>query len=265
MTRGIFYAEEGKNGVRIALYNNRRGLQAMSISEKGQVVHAIFTRIARNYDWTNAFLSLWQDKRWRRSAVFHCRPRPGESGLDLGCGTGKITFELARSLRGKGRVIGLDFNEAMLKIAEERLSKASYPQSIRFLLGNAMALPFPDATFDYATAGFLLRNVTNLEKALNEMVRVVKPGGRIVILELSQPKLPLFRQIYSLYFHHILPWIGKTICGSAVPYCYLPASVLSFPEPDEFQRIMRCHGLKNIAYHPLSAGIATLYIGCVAY
>lgn len=235
--------------------------QSPGFTDKGQMVHAIFTRIARNYDWTNAFLSLCQDKRWRRMAVRHCRPVPGEKGLDLGCGTGMITRQLAQSLKGAGEIVGLDFNAAMLKVAREKTAKFPYCHAIRWVQGNAMNLPFSEASFDYIVAGFVLRNVERIEQALDEMIRVVKPGGRLVILELSTPSIPIFAQIYKLYFHHVLPWVGRSICGSDLPYRYLPSSVLSFPDPKAFAETLLARGLVNVNVLSLSGGIAFLYTG----
>lgn len=235
--------------------------QSLSSTNKGKLVHDIFTRIARNYDWTNALFSLWQDKRWRRIAIEHCHPQPGEHGLDLGCGTGKIAFELARAINGRGIVTGLDFNEAMLTIAEQRLENFPYRRCIHLVQGNAMALPFSDSSFDYVIAGFLLRNVERMEKALTEMIRVVKPGGRMIILELSQPKLQPFQQLYRFYFHHVMPQIGKIICGSDIPYSYLPASVQSFQNPETFRHTLTQNGLEHVAFYSLSGGIAVLHKG----
>lgn len=236
-------------------------MQFDSPRKKEEYVHAMFSSIAHRYDLLNTLLSFNQDKYWRRFAVRQCGLKPGDNGLDVACGTGMLSFELARAVGPEGSVIGIDFCEEMLKIAEKNLKKTSYQGIVRFMQGNAIDLPFPDNTFDCATIGFALRNVPDIRKTIEEMARVVKPGGRVVNLELGKPSMIGFKQAYWLYFDKILPVMGRIGIGKSGPYSYLPNSVKNFPHQREIKELFTEVGLADARYYDLTGGIAAVHVG----
>lgn len=236
-------------------------MQFESPRQKEEYVHAMFSSIAHRYDLLNTLLSFNQDKYWRRFAVRQCALKPGASGLDVACGTGMLSFEQARAVGPMGSVTGVDFCEEMLKRAEQNLKKTSYQGIVRFMQGNAVNLPFPDNTFDCATIGFALRNVPDIRKTIEEMARVVKPGGRVVNLELGHPSMIGFKQAYWLYFDKILPLMGRLGIGQNGPYSYLPNSVKNFPHQREIKELFTAVGLADARYYDLTGGIAAVHVG----
>ncbi|MCS5696349.1 demethylmenaquinone methyltransferase [Desulfofundulus thermocisternus] len=230
---------------------------------KEEYVHAIFSSIAPRYDWLNTALSFNRDKYWRRFAAAQTGLRPGGCGLDVCCGTGMLTIELARLAGPGGRVIGLDFCEKMLLKGRENISKTPYSGQIQFVQGNAVDLPFPDNTFDCATIGFALRNVPDIRKTISEMARVVRPGGKVVSLELSKPSLPVFKQLYYFYFNHLVPLLGRLGVGFDGPYSYLPNSLKDFPHQEEIKELFRETGLADARYYELTGGIVAVHVGTV--
>ncbi len=236
-------------------------MQFDSPRKKEEYVHAMFSSIAHRYDLLNTLLSFNQDKYWRRFAVRQCGLKPGGKALDVACGTGMLSFELARAVGPGGSVIGIDFCEEMLKIADKNLRKTSYQGIVRFMQGNAVDLPFPDNTFDCATIGFALRNVPDIRKTIEEMARVVKPGGRVVNLELGKPSMIGFKQAYWLYFEKILPVMGRIGIGKSGPYSYLPNSVKHFPHQREIKELFTEIGLADARYYDLTGGIAAVHVG----
>ncbi|NLC39128.1 MAG: demethylmenaquinone methyltransferase [Clostridia bacterium] len=237
----------------------------MKISTQGcsneDCVHQMFSSIADKYDWMNRVMTFGLDNSWRRFAVEKAQLPAGGCALDVCCGTGKITLELAKKAGKKGKVIGLDFCEEMLKVAQVNLSGHPLKDRIELVQGNAIALPFSDNSFDCATIGFALRNVPDLVKALQEMIRVVKPGGRVVSLELAKPSWPVFKQIYWLYFDKLVPLMGKFRVGIEGPYSYLPNSVKLFPHQKEITRLFSRLGLQQVAYYELTGGIVAVHVG----
>jgi len=226
--------------------------------DKAAYVRTMFDAIADRYDLLNTVLSLGRDRRWRRFAVGTSGLSRGGRGLDVACGTGMLAREQARLVGPSGLVVGLDFAREMLAVARRRL--AGYPW-VRLVCGDALALPFPDDTFDAATIGFALRNVADVPRTIAEMVRVVRPGGRVVALELGLPRAPFFRQTYLLYFRRLVPLLGRLGVGHDGPYRYLPASVLAFYPPEEISGFFSAAGLKGVVYHRLDLGIATVHVG----
>jgi len=232
-------------------------------SSKEEYVHDIFSSIAHRYDLLNTTLSFNRDKYWRRFAVSRCGLKPGGKGLDVCCGTGMLAIELARAVGVEGEVVGLDFCRNMLDRAVTNIAKTPFKSMISLLQGNAVDLPFEDNSFDCATIGFALRNVPDIEKTIREMARVVRPGGRVVSLELSKPNAPVFKQAYYLYFDHIVPILGKLGIGMEGPYSYLPESLKVFPHQSEIKKIFEREGLFNTSYHELTGGIVTVHEGTV--
>lgn len=225
-------------------------------------VRDLFRRVARRYDFLNRFLSLRQDVRWRRFAAREARLRPGDWAIDLATGTGDLALELARYV-GNGRVFGLDFVPEMLEIARRKAKRHPAGRACHFIQGNALEIPFARSTFRAATIAFGLRNVADRRACLKEMARVVEPGGRVLVLELSHPVWPVFREIYQFYFHGVVPRLGRWVQGDSDTYLYLPVSVSKFPRQDELAEMLREVGLKDVHYYNLTGGIAALHIGTV--
>ncbi|MFN7622314.1 MAG: bifunctional demethylmenaquinone methyltransferase/2-methoxy-6-polyprenyl-1,4-benzoquinol methylase UbiE [Acidobacteriota bacterium] len=223
---------------------------------KDRAVRAMFAEIAPSYDRLNHLLSLNIDKRWRRFTIGKLRDilqRPNVLALDLCCGTADLTLEL----EPYARVIGCDFCHPMLVIGNEKIAdRPALRRQPLLTEGNAMQLPFADQSFDVVTIAFGLRNLERVDVGLSEILRVLKPGGRAAILEFSRPVLPIFRQLFEFYFHHILPRIGGLISGSTTAYTYLPKSVGNFPDQKRLAALMKEVGFSTVRYHNLAAGIA---------
>lgn len=228
---------------------------------KDQFVHDLFSIIAPRYDILNRLLSFDRDRYWRRVAVDRMGLRPGQQGLDICCGTGLMTVEQARRVGPDGKVVGLDFCQRMLDIAAANIAKNACEPEIALVEGNALALPFDDDSFDGATIGFALRNVSDIRAVLGEMRRVVRPGGKVVSLELAKPSLPVFKQLYYLYFEKILPLIGRLGLGVDGPYQWLPESLRRLPQQAEICRMFGDVGLKDVVCRELTGGIVAVYTG----
>jgi len=224
-----------------------------------QYVHEVFQSIAPKYDKMNDIISFRRHKAWRAFAMRRMSVRPGTSAVDLCCGTCDWTIALARA--GAARVVGLDFSEAMLEIGRRKVEQSGLAGRIELHHGNAMALPFEDNAFDYATIGFGLRNVPDLRQVLREMTRVVKPGGLVVSLDASKPTWQPFKALYDLYFQHLMPLLGKIFASRYQQYKWLPESLSQFPGRHELAEIFREVGLVEVQAYPLSGGVAALHIG----
>ncbi|WP_051688196.1 demethylmenaquinone methyltransferase [Desulfofalx alkaliphila] len=228
---------------------------------KEEYVQSIFSSIAHRYDLLNTVLSFNRDKYWRRFAVAQCQLKPGGIGLDVACGTGMLCIEQAKVVGHGGQVLGIDFCEDMLAVGQKNISRTPYKDIIQLKQGNAIDLPLEDNTFDCATIGFALRNVPDIKKTIEEMRRVVKPGGKVVSLELSKPSVPIFKQAYYLYFERILPLLGKIGVGKDGPYSYLPQSLKVFPHQREINDLFIETGLKDAKYYELTGGIVSVHVG----
>ncbi len=223
-------------------------------------VHDMFARIVPRYDLLNHLLSFNRDRVWRRRTAQALAPRLQSAhsrALDLCCGTADLALELARV--GRGAVIGSDFVHGMLVRA--RLKSARAPRRILLAEADALALPFADGSFDVVTAAFGFRNLANYQRGLEEIQRVLKRGGEVGILEFAVPERGLFAQLYRLYFHRILPWVGGLLSGARAPYSYLPASVEKFPDCAEFAGWMETAGFSNVRYQLWTGGTVVLYVG----
>lgn len=226
----------------------------------GAAIQRMFAEVAPGYDRANRFLSLGVDVWWRARAVAAVAARRGELGLDVCAGTGDLALALAH----KGaRVVGADFCPPMLVRADRKAAAAApEAQRPRFCVGDAMQLPFGDRTFDFCTVAFGIRNVEEPVAALREMRRVVRPGGRVVVLEFCRPRVPLLASAYLFYFRRVLPRLGRWISGARNDaYSYLPESVMGFPERTAFLQLMRQAGLDAPVQQILSGGIAAIYRG----
>lgn len=228
--------------------------------DKEAHVHDVFSKIARRYDVMNSVLSFQQHRIWRHFAMGQIPFRQDSQILDVAAGTGAWTFAMAKRIGSEGHVTGLDFTEAMLEVAKKRLVTSSDRDKLTFVHGNAMALPFPDNQFDVTTIGFALRNVPSVQTCLEEMLRVVKPGGAVVSLELSKPDFTPFRKLYYFYFYKILPKIGALVVGDDA-YAWLPESLTDFPDRHRLADMFRQAGMVSVKSYPLTFGIAALHVG----
>ncbi|MFB6362483.1 demethylmenaquinone methyltransferase [Paenibacillus elgii] len=232
----------------------------MKSTKKEQFVHSVFESIAPKYDLMNDILSFRRHKAWRSFTMKKINVKPGETAIDLCCGTADWTISLAKA-SGTGNIVGLDFSQNMLDVGDEKVKRLGMDKQIKLVQGNAMALPFEDHSFDYATIGFALRNVPDLVKVIEEMQRVVKPGGMVISLELSKPTWKPFKAIYFFYFQKVLPLLGKLIVKRYEQYKWLPESLKNFPDHKELADIFRKTGLTRVEAYPLTGGIAALHIG----
>jgi demethylmenaquinone methyltransferase / 2-methoxy-6-polyprenyl-1,4-benzoquinol methylase len=217
-------------------------------------VRAMFDRIAGFYDVMNTVMTAGLHHRWRARAADLAALSPGASALDVACGTGDLAIELSRRVGADGEVIGSDFAEEMLERAR---SKAP---ALQWEWGNALDLPYASGRFDAATVGFGARNFSDLDRGLAEMARVVKPGGRVVVLEITTPRKPPLSTFYSLWFDRIVPLIGR-VTGEDEAYTYLPSSVKRFPGPEGLAAAMERAGLREIRWILTAGGIIALHVG----
>lgn len=230
------------------------------LSDKGRGVRQMFDNIAPRYDLLNRLLSFGIDRRWRRFAVAQLQVPEGGHVLDIATGTCDVALEIARNTADSVTIVGEDFTQGMLVHGQDKLN--CNPLGERILLVNAPceSIPHADNTFDAITIAFGIRNVVDRQEGLNEMFRVLKPGGRVVILEFSTPRSRLFRSLYYFYFRRLLPAIGGMLSQRSA-YQYLPDSVLEFPGQEQFQQMMAEAGFSSLRYHDLTFGISTVYVG----
>jgi demethylmenaquinone methyltransferase/2-methoxy-6-polyprenyl-1,4-benzoquinol methylase len=229
-------------------------------NDKAQFVRAMFTRIARRYDLMNALMTFGRHQAWRRAAALMAAPRSGVLALDVATGTGDLALALLEVAHAR-RVLGTDFSEGMLAVGQRKLRGSGFGDRVSLVVSDALSLPFPDRTFDGVTSAFLLRNLADLRQGLAEMRRVAKPGGTVVALEIAQPTLPGFKQLFRWYFHTLVPWVGGIVSGDREAYTYLPQSVDRFVTPDELGRMMEAVGLGRVIYRRLGFGTVTIHVG----
>ena len=239
-------------------------LSSLGADEKRTLVQRLFTRIAPRYDWFNRLVSCGLDQRWRRAALAQGGIQPGQRVLDVCTGTGDLAMLCAKRQRGQGAVVGIDMNPEMLSFAHRKQRAQSSLDSqrslaISWLQGDAESLPFSDGSFDRVTIGFSTRNLGNLTTGLREMVRVLKPGGRLIILETGYPSHPVVRIGYQLFLFTFARGIGWLLTGRVWPFTYLARSVREFLTPQQFLERLRSIGA-GAEHVPLSGGLASLYL-----
>ncbi|MGH7642704.1 MAG: bifunctional demethylmenaquinone methyltransferase/2-methoxy-6-polyprenyl-1,4-benzoquinol methylase UbiE [Candidatus Dormibacteria bacterium] len=220
-------------------------------------VRGMFTGLARRYDLLNSVLSQGQDRLWRRRATQLARIEPGDRVLDVCCGTGALAALLSRRVGPRGDVIGVDLTEAMLEVARSRV------RGVEFVLGDACQLPFPDGSFAATTMAFGLRNISDRQQALRELARVLRPGGRAVILEFSQVH-PLLEPAYRWYSRHLIPPIARGLLGGDGAYRYLTDSIAAFAPPEVVSAWLREAGFRKVHVHRMTAGVVALHVGRLA-
>src|SRR5215218_7947343 len=223
------------------------------------MVRSMFDRIAGVYDLMNTAMTAGMHHRWRARAAELAQLAPGAAALDVCCGTGDLALELAGRVGPDGSVVGCDFSEPMLGAARAKGERRGSGR-VRFEWADALELPYPDASFDAATIGFGARNLADLDRGLAELRRVVRPGGRLVILEITQPTRPPLSAFFSLWFDRIVPLLG-TLAGDRSAYTYLPESVKRFPSPRGLAERMAAAGFPRVRYLVLAGGIITIHAG----
>jgi len=229
-------------------------------TEHADRVREMFASIAARYDLLNHLLSGNVDKRWRRLVAQALRGTLENREarlLDVACGTGDLSLKLLQS--GQARIVGIDFCRPMLDIAATKAIESG--SRIPFVEGDALELPFAECSFEAATIAFGLRNLTSVEAGMKELLRVLKPGGRVAVLEFSKPKAPVLRSLFKFYFTKVLPRFGGLISGSKSAYQYLPDSVSRFPDQLELASMLQAAGFENVSFRNLTGGIAALHLG----
>lgn len=230
------------------------------LSEKGERIQQMFGTIAPRYDFLNRMLSFGIDRRWRKKAVRLLKYREGARILDVATGTGDVALEIARTTPPSVKITGADFCKEMIDLGQIKAAQSAYAERIDFKVAPCEDLPFANETFDSITIAFGIRNVVDRKLGLAEMWRVLRPGGRMIILEFSTPRSQMFRQIYYFYFRRLLPVIGGLV-SKYNAYKYLPDSVLEFPSHEEFAAMIEDAGFRSVHIRELTFGIASIYVG----
>ena len=228
---------------------------------KKEKVQQMFDNIAPTYDKLNHIMSLNVDKLWRRHALKEIVDGTPQRILDVACGTGDSTISIARAAAEGTKVTGADISEGMMALVMEKAEKAGVGDRIDLQVADGEALPYEDGTFDRVTCAFGIRNFEHKERGLAEFRRVLRPGGKAVILELSVPQNKVIRWFYDLYFLHILPWVGGAISGDKAAYRYLPASVHHFPAPKDFCALMESAGFRSVRCRTFTLGLCRMFVG----
>ncbi|MEJ7489543.1 demethylmenaquinone methyltransferase [Staphylococcus pettenkoferi] len=225
---------------------------------KKEQVHHVFQNISGKYDRLNNIISFEQHKLWRKSVMKEMNVKKGSKALDVCCGTADWTIALSKAVGPTGEVTGLDFSENMLEVGKKKTKDMT---NIHLVHGDAMNLPFDDNEFDYVTIGFGLRNVPDYLATLKELHRVLKPGGKVVCLETSQPTAPGFKQLYKLYFKFVMPIFGKVFAKSKDEYEWLQQSTFDFPDKEKLKRLFSQAGLSHIKIRSFTGGVAAMHLG----
>jgi demethylmenaquinone methyltransferase/2-methoxy-6-polyprenyl-1,4-benzoquinol methylase len=236
------------------------GFKTVDEEKKAGMVHGVFTNVASKYDVMNDVMSMGIHRLWKDAMMDWLAPRPGSELLDVAGGTGDISFRFLGRAPGAHATV-LDMTESMLIEGRKRAEAGAMADSLDWVVGDAMALPFKANSFDVYTISFGIRNVTRVQDALNEAYRVLRPGGRLMVLEFSQLPNELMQKAYDLYSFNVIPRMGKLIANDADSYQYLVESIRKFPDQETFAGMIRSAGFGNVAYRNLSMGIAALHSG----
>ncbi len=225
---------------------------------KRERVRTMFGRVARGYDRLNGVLSMGLHHSWRRFAVRECEFPAGGRALDVAAGTGDFAIE---TIRAGGSAVAVDVCEPMLREGRPKLRQLGLESRIHLVVGEAESLPVASGRFDAATIGFGLRNVSNIDATFSEMARAVRPGGKVVALEIAKPRNPILRPLFFFYFYHLSPWVARMLGGDAQAYSYLPNSLKSFVSREELSASMTRAGLTDVHFHDLSGGMVCVHVG----
>ena len=236
------------------------GYQTVPEAEKAGMVHGVFTRVASKYDIMNDLMSGGLHRLWKDAMMDWLAPRPGQRLLDVAGGTGDVAFRFLKRAPGATAVV-LDMTESMLTQGRKRADAESMADRLDWVVGDAMDLPFPDNAFDTYTISFGIRNVTRIADALHEAFRVLKPGGRLMVLEFSQIPNDLLQKAYDLYSFNVIPVMGQVVAGDRESYQYLVESIRKFPNQDAFATMIRQAGFEQVSYRNLTMGVAALHSG----
>ena len=223
-------------------------------------IRDVFTAIAPRYDFLNRLLSIGRDRYWRKVAIDRLAPKANERIIDIATGTGDVLVEIA-SRNHSVRILGIDFSRRILDLGRTKLMKKGYDRAVSFQIGSGECLPFADKSFDGAVCAFGIRNFSDVKLGLMEFYRILKPGGRAVILEFSVPSTPVLSHIYNWYFNVILPRIGRLVSGHDNAYSYLPESVADFPDQKKFVSLIEETGFHKVSFNELSFGIVSIHLG----
>lgn len=237
------------------------GYQQVPIDEKVKKVRGVFHSVASNYDLMNDLMSLGSHRLWKKFTIEVCGVRPGQRVLDLAGGTGDLAAKFSRIVGATGNVVLADINDAMLQVGRERMIDKGLVGNIQYAQVNAECLPFEDNSFDCVTMAFGLRNVTDKDKALRSIYRVIKPGGKLVVLEFSKMPDPVMASIYETYSFKCIPKIGKFVAGDEESYQYLVESIRMHPDQETLKTMMQTAGFESCDYHNLSGGVVALHKG----
>lgn len=237
------------------------GNKVISEDEKQGRVKEVFDTVAGKYDLMNDLMSFGTHRLWKRLTAAESGLKAGQRAIDVAGGTADISLLLADRVGDAGQVVVYDINAEMLELGRDKCVDRGYLKNIRYVQGDAEAISFDDNTFHAATVGFGIRNVTHLDKALKEMTRVVKPGGKVICLEFSHTRNPLLTKLYDFYSFSVIPAIGEAITGNRDAYVYLPESIRKFPPQEELKKMMEDVGLYKVKYTNLFDGVAAMHSG----
>ncbi len=236
------------------------GFQTVPEAEKAKMVHGVFSRVASKYDVMNDLMSMGIHRVWKEAMMDWLAPRPGQRLLDVAGGTGDVAFRFLKRAK-TGSAVVCDLTEPMLIEGRKRAEADRMAEALDWVVGDAMALPFADNSFDVYTISFGIRNVTRIADALSEAFRVLRPGGRLMVLEFSQIPNEMMQQVYDLYSFNVIPVMGQVVAGDRDSYQYLVESIRKFPDQETFAALVRAAGFGQVKYRNLTMGIAALHSG----